>query len=72
MQQVGYGGIGMLVFLIRGGSRMISKAVRFYQITVLTRRIRKDRPEQKSVDPDRTPQNAASDQGLLCLSLAQQ
>ena len=53
---------------------MISEGegVRFDKITVLTLRIRADRPEQNSLDPDQTPQKAASDQGLHCLLLTQQ
>ena len=31
-----------------------------------------DRPEKNSVDPNQIPQNAACDQGLLCLLLIQQ
>ena len=39
------------------------RRVRFNHISVLTLRIRADRHEQKSVDPDQ--QNAASDHGLF-------
>ena len=43
----------------------ISEGVRFDQTTVLT-------GLSNGVDPDQTPQNAASDQGLHCLPLVQQ
>ena len=33
-------------FMNRGGSRMISEGIRFNRISVLTLRIRTDRPEQ--------------------------
>ena len=52
----------------RVGSRM---RCQFDQISVLTLYIRKDKPEH-SVNPDQTPQNAASDLGLHCLPLIQQ
>ena len=65
----------MLLVLIRsafrGGSRMISKGVDLiilpyliyvFGLTGLSKQCR----------PDQTPQNAASDQGLLCLPLIQQ
>ena len=41
---------------------------RFDQMSVLTLRIWKDRPEQ-TVDSDQTPENAASDLGPHCLPL---
>ena len=52
---------------------MISEEVRFDKITVLTLCIWTDRQTlANSVDPDQMLQNAASDQGLLCLPLIQQ
>ena len=51
-----------------GGSKMISEGGRFDKITVLTLRIQ----TANRVNPDQTPQNAASDRGLLCLALTQQ
>ena len=43
------------------------------RIAVFMLSIRRGRPDRaNSVDPDQTPQNAASDHGLLCLPLIQQ
>ena len=56
----------------RGGSRRISEGVDLI-IYYCTYSTYSDRQAwANSVDPDQTPQNAASDQGLHCLSLTQQ
>ena len=44
----------------------------FDQITVLTQKVFEKTNLANSVDSDQTPQNAASDQGLLSLPLIQQ
>ena len=48
-------------------SRSIQKHANHYTCTIITLNIGSDRPFANSVDPDQTPQIAASDQGLHCL-----
>ena len=51
---------------------LFSTILWWLEITIITLSIGTDKPEQNSVDPDQMLQNAASDQGLHCLSLIQQ
>ena len=51
-------------------ARMISEGVRVDKIMYLLYVF--ERQTENSVDPDQTPLNAASDQGLHCLPLIQQ
>ena len=46
--------------------------VRIYRIIAVYSKYSDRQVRANSVDPDQTPQNAASDQGLHCLSFIQQ
>ena len=56
-------GRGTAFFMNQGRILYDFEEVRFDQISVLTLRIRTG---LSNVDPDKTPQNAASDQGQRC------
>ena len=63
----------MYVYVRRVGARWGGGGCRFDNITIPC--MYSDKHTFKSAnseDPDQTPQNAASDQGLLCLTLIQQ